>query len=103
MSDRRSRREFMGLTAAGLGGVLARPWLEGGVASAAAAAPPMQRASVDADLVVINAKVYTMDPAMPRAEAFATSGGRIIAVGSAADVRALARRRATTFDAKGMT
>src|SRR5512144_847461 len=103
MSDRRSRREFMGLTAAGIGGVLARPWLESGVV-AAAVAPTVQRApTADPDLIVINAKVYTMDPAMPRAEAFATSGGRILAVGSTADVRALARRRATTFDAKGMT
>ena len=30
MSDRRSRREFMGLTVVGIGGVLARPWLESG-------------------------------------------------------------------------
>jgi len=28
------------------------------------------------DLVVINAKVTTMDPAMPKAEAFAVRGGR---------------------------
>jgi predicted amidohydrolase YtcJ len=103
MSDRKSRREFMGLSAAAAGSVLARPWLERG-AVVAAVTPAFQGArSADPDLVVINAKVYTMDPAMPRAEAFATSGGRIIAVGSTADVRALARRRAETFDAKGMT
>ena len=32
--------------------------------------------------IVINAKVYTMDPRAPRAEAFAVSGGRFVAVGS---------------------
>jgi hypothetical protein len=30
------------------------------------------------DLLVINANVYTVDPRMPRAEAFAVSGGRFV-------------------------
>ncbi len=42
------------------------------------------------DLVVINAKVTTMDPAQPAAEAFAVKGGRFLAVGSTADMKALA-------------
>jgi predicted amidohydrolase YtcJ len=52
---------------------------------------------------VFNAKVYTMDSATPRAEAFAVSGGRFVAVGSTAEVRSLAGKRTQTLDAKGMT
>src|SRR5204863_765723 len=55
------------------------------------------------DLVVLNAKVYTMDPASPRAEAFATSGGRFVAVGRTADIRGLVKKGTETFDAKQMT
>ena len=36
----------------------------------------------DPDLVVFNAKVYTVDPLVPRAEAFAIKAGRFVAVGS---------------------
>src|SRR5262249_4188053 len=43
------------------------------------------------------------DTAKPRAEAFAVSGGRITAVGTTAEIRALPSRRARPFDAKGMT
>jgi hypothetical protein len=99
MSDQQSRREFMGLTAAGVAGALTPPWLgDGRVASAPSVAPP-----ADADLVVFNAKVYTMDQAAPRAEAFATKAGRFVAVGSSAEIRALIGKRTQTFDAKQMT
>src|SRR5690349_6439598 len=102
MSDRRSRREFMGLTAAGVASALMPPWTAESrftsgkfiVQSAPSAEP---------DLVVYNAKVYTMDAATPRAEAFAVSGGRFIAIGSTSAIRALAGRRTQTFDAKQMT
>lgn len=40
-----------------------------------------------ADAVYINANIYTMNAACPRAEALAIAGGRLIAVGSNADVR----------------
>ena len=65
-----------------------------------AAAAPDPR---DPDLVIVNAKVYTMDARTPRAEAFAVKGDRVVAVGSTADVRNLAGRNTTVFDAKGMT
>ena len=98
MTDRQSRREFMGLTAAGVAGLLAPPWLRGSRGLSAAAAP-----TGDADLVVFNARVYTMDPAMPRAEAFAIKNGRFIAVGSTAEIKALIDKKTRTFDAKQMT
>ena len=40
------------------------------------------------DMIVTNAKVLTMDPARPRAEAVALDGGQIIAVGSRAEIEA---------------
>jgi predicted amidohydrolase YtcJ len=52
---------------------------------------------------VLNAKVYTMDPALARAEAFAVSGSRIIAVGKSSEIKALATKRTRTLDAKQMT
>ncbi|HEY2905886.1 MAG TPA: amidohydrolase [Vicinamibacterales bacterium] len=94
-----SRREFLGLTGAGLvGGLAAVPSF---VATAAAAAPVAE--ARDADLVVLNAKVYTMDASMPQAEAFAVKGGRFAAIGSTAEIKALAGTSTQTFDAKQMT
>ena len=57
----------------------------------------------DPDLIVINAKVYTMDTRAPRAEAFAVTNGRFTAVGTTNDIKGLAGTRTQTFDAKGMT
>jgi predicted amidohydrolase YtcJ len=99
MTDRKSRREFMGLTAAGVAGALTPPW----IADAHAASTAPYSLSVDPDLVVFNAKVYTMDPATPRAEAFAVSGSRFVALGTTADMKALVGKRTQTFDAKQMT
>jgi predicted amidohydrolase YtcJ len=102
MTDRKSRREFMGLTAAGVAGALTPPWIAD--ARANSATPNVQSSqNADADLVVFNAKVYTMDPAAPRAEAFAINGGRFIALGRTADIKALIGKRTQTFDAKQMT
>src|SRR4029078_5413821 len=50
-----------------------------------------------------NAKVYTIDVALPRCDAFACAGSRFSAVGTSADMRALAGKRTRTFDATGMT
>ena len=94
MSERRSRREFMSLTTAGAAGILTRPWLghSGGFFPTIAA---QSAQGVDPDLVVLNAKVYTMDDAAPRAQAFAVSGGRFVAVGSTAANRAMPTSRAS--------
>lgn len=60
-------------------------------------------ATRDADLVVFNARVYTVDSGAPRAEAFAVKAGRFAAVGSTADMKSLIVKGSRTFDARGMT
>lgn len=55
------------------------------------------------DLVLINGRVLTQDPAAPRAEAFAIRDGRFIAIGSTADIRSLASGNTTIIDASRMT
>jgi len=37
----------------------------------------------DAELVVFNAKIYTVDPKLPSVAAFAVRGGKFIALGAA--------------------
>ncbi len=59
--------------------------------------------SVTADLIVTNARILTMDGRHPRAEALAVAGGRILAVGTQADIAGLARRDTETVDAGGGT
>jgi predicted amidohydrolase YtcJ len=93
---RYSRRGFMGLSGPGIAGVVDVRWPGG---TAAAAVDPAQ----DPDLIVFNAKVYTVDPLTPRAEAFAIKAGRFVAVGSTEDVKTLIGKRTQTFDAKQMT
>ena len=95
MTKRRStRREFMGLTGAGMAATLTG----GGWPRLAKAAE-----GPDADLVVFNAKVYTMDSNAPKVEAFAIKADRFTAVGTSAEMRALIGKGTQTFDAKGMT
>jgi predicted amidohydrolase YtcJ len=55
------------------------------------------------DRIVINARVWTIEEAQPFAEAFAIAGDRFVAVGSTADIRAMAGPRTEVFDAQGMT
>lgn len=57
--------------------------------------------SAAADLVIVGARVLTQDPANPVATAVAIRGGRILAVGSDADVRRYAGRRTEVVDAAG--
>ena len=56
-----------------------------------------------ADLIVTNARVLTMDPRRPRAEAVAIASGRVLAVGTRAEVAALAAPGAEEVDARGNT
>ena len=54
-----------------------------------------------ADLIVTNAKVYTVDKQQPRAEAVAVLGERIVAVGSASAIDAWRGPGTRVFDAGG--
>ena len=91
-----SRRKFIGsssaLAAAGLG-------LPG---QSALAQPQADLRGAAPDYVVINARVFTSDPENPSAEAFAVKGDRFLAVGSSADIRALAGSNTEIVDAEGM-
>ncbi len=55
------------------------------------------------EMIITNAKVLTMDEPRPRAEAVAFGGGRILAVGSRAEVEALAGPGVRVVDAGGRT
>ena len=68
--------------------------LAGAAASLAAPAPP-------ADLLLINGRVYTVDPSRPWAEAVAIAGDRITAVGRSADLRHLAGPQTRVIDLHG--
>ncbi|HKE29901.1 MAG TPA: amidohydrolase [Bryobacteraceae bacterium] len=87
MPTRTSRRDLLAITGAGL------------------LTPPLRaqqpQTTAGPDLVVFNARIITVDPTLPRAEAFAIKNGRFVAVGSSADVRNLIRQGSATWDAKG--
>ena len=97
MSDQRTRRDFMGLTAAAATSVVGSTLVGRSVLAAAAAE------AGTADLVVVNAKVYTVDERLPRAEAFAVKDGRFMAVGTNAEIKALVGSNTRTIDAKQST
>jgi predicted amidohydrolase YtcJ len=89
MSHRTTRRDLFGLAAAGL------------VPAALRAQEQGKSSTAGPDLVVFNARVYTVDPGQPRAEAFAIKNGRFLAVGSNADVRNLIGAGTPTWNAQG--
>ena len=60
----------------------------------ATAAPP-------ADLVLVSAKIWTGDPARPEAQALAVQGGRIVAVGTNAEIEKWKGAKTTVVDGKG--
>lgn len=68
-----------------------------------AARPILSASDADPVLIVINAKVYTMDQRLSRADAFAISDGKFIAVGTTSDMNSLARKKTHVIDAKRMT
>lgn len=90
MNSLQNRRRFMSIAGFGTA-LMATPW------SRSWAAGPR-----DADLVVFNASVTTVDPALPKAEAFAIRNGRFIAVGKSDEIRGLIGKGTRTYDAKGM-
>src|SRR5512138_2616972 len=59
------------------------------------------KVSFVADLVIINAKIHTMDRNQPAAEAVAIYGNRIVAVGTTKDIKKLAGTNTKQIDARG--
>ena len=57
--------------------------------------------NLTADVIVINAKVQTMDEKRAQAEAIAITGNKIAAVGTTAEIRKLAGANTKIIDAKG--
>ncbi|HEY7392805.1 MAG TPA: amidohydrolase [Bryobacteraceae bacterium] len=76
-----------------MAGIAGGPWID----SASAAEAPRE-----ADLAVFNAKVYTVDSNLPKAEAFAVKAGRFTAIGTTAEIKGLIGKATQTFDAKQM-
>lgn len=60
-------------------------------------------ATETADLIVLNAKVITMDAKRPTAEAFAVRAGRFTSIGSNAEIRPLAGVKTRVLDLGGKT
>lgn len=55
------------------------------------------------DVVLLNGRIVTMDPALPRTEALAVQGGRIVGRGTSAEMRALAGPGTVIEDLEGAT
>lgn len=53
------------------------------------------------ELILINGEILTQDPAMPRAQAIAIANGRLLAVGTNADVRRMSVARTRVVDLGG--
>ena len=100
-----TRGEFLSLAALVSGAaVVPQPASASGRPDSPAASPPQTRGpGIEADLVVVNANVLTIDAARPRAEALAVKDGRFLAAGSTADMRALASARTRVIDAARQT
>ena len=97
---RQNRREFLGLTGVSVAG-LAGSRFSGATVFAATESPDAD--PYHAELVVFNAKVYTMDSQAPKAEAFAVKGGRFLYVGNSAEAKTFIGKGTHALDAKQMT
>lgn len=69
----------------------------------AAPQPAPQQKVQAADLIVMNAKVVTVDPKQPQASAFAVANGKFVAVGSNDAIAAYRGDRTRVIDAGGRT
>lgn len=72
-------------------------------ASLDAQAQPATRQPQSADLVVINARIYTSDGARPIVDAMAVRAGRVVFTGDAAGARALVNAETRVLDLGGRT
>lgn len=64
---------------------------------------PSQEANVQADLVLLNGNIHTMDAARPHASAVAIARNRVLAVGDETEMRALLRPGGEAIDLGGHT
>ncbi|MEE8586159.1 MAG: amidohydrolase family protein, partial [Acidobacteriota bacterium] len=94
MSSEWKRRDFIGLAGAAAAGL--------GVAGCAATQQE-GGGSFHADLALINGRIYTVDDALPQAEAFAVKNGRFAVVGSNDAVSNIISAQTEVIDAAGMT
>jgi predicted amidohydrolase YtcJ len=62
-----------------------------------------EQSAAGPDLIVINADVYTVDSTAEKAEAFAVSGGKFVAIGNTAEIMALANADTDVIDADGVS
>ncbi|HET6564727.1 MAG TPA: amidohydrolase family protein, partial [Xanthomonadales bacterium] len=85
------RRQFVAHTTLGSAALLP--------ASASLLAAP--QSSVKASHILVNARIYTMDAAQPRAEAIAWFGNRVLALGSTEDMLALKGQGTEITDVEG--
>jgi predicted amidohydrolase YtcJ len=91
-----TRRKFLGEgAAAALVGGTALPLSAVGASGPSSGGAP--------DLIVLASSVYTIDDAMPKAEALAVKNGRFVAVGGNDEVRKLAGPATQVVDAAGAT
>jgi len=67
------------------------------------ATAPLAAQATSADLVVVNARIYTAEGARPVVEAMAVRDGRVVFTGDAAGARALAGARTRVVDLGGRT
>lgn len=72
-------------------------------ALAIASIPVLAAGTSPADLVVVNADIYTSDPSRPRADSLAVRDGRFVAVGGRNEIAAFIGRGTRTLDAGGRT
>jgi predicted amidohydrolase YtcJ len=95
-----NRRGFLGLIGTGLAGLGSSGlW----ATKALAGEENLDFDPRHADLVVFNAKVYTVDSRMPTAEAFAIKNSRFVFVGNTVAAKTFIGKRTQTIDAKQMT
>jgi len=80
-----------------------RVWISCVVIALVSAAPAPTGQQAPVDLVVVNAKVLTVDPNNTQAEAVAIRGNTFAAVGTTAAIRAMAGPQTRVIDAGGRT
>src|SRR5829696_1953752 len=76
-----------------------RDFLGGAGASALAGCSNLLTSETPADTLIVNARIATLDPKQPNAEAIATKGERIVAVGSEAELSSFKGEKTKVIDA----